>query len=456
MPAPFLASILVLASSLTLFLHAPDEQARPSEACEIPLCTVLLERIEAATRRIDLAVYGLRGQPVLLDALARARARGVRLRVVVDADEKGHNYYADTPALLALAAPYHRSDVADDRRAAAQRARRPFRDHCERPPGFAGPLQCLTYDLGHRCLYARHASREPFVSGGHIMHHKFAVIDDRWVWTGSANLSDSDTGGYSANVAVLVDSPRVASWYAEEFELLYSGRFHHDKPPGGSRTARLADGTLVSGWFSPQDVPLTRAVRPLVQGARRSVDVAAFFLTHRELARDLVDAHLRGVRVRVLLDATGASNEYSKHPILRAAGIPVKIDDHGGKMHAKTLLIDNRVLVAGSMNLTSAGEGGNDENTLIIEQARAVADWTRWFDALWRSTDERWLHDDPDPESADSRGACHDGIDNDHDGLVDEADPGCSALPPPRPARPPHVVVPKPPTGCMAPWERPR
>lgn len=452
--APLFHAAPALASSLTLFLHHPSGEARPAEACEIPLCASLLERVEAADRSVDLAIYGLRGQPTLLEALDRARARGVRVRVVVDADVRGENYYADTPALLGLVAPHHATDVASDRRAAAELRRLDLPDRCERPTGFGGPLQCLAYDLGDRCLYARHASREPIVFAGHIMHHKFAVIDERWVWTGSTNLSDSGTGGYNANLAVLVDSPRVASWYAGEFAELYAGRFHHEKRPGGARTAHLDDGTVVSAWFSPQDAPLTRAVRPLVAGAQRSVDVAAFFLTHRELVRDLVEAHLRGVRVRVLIDATGASNEYSKHPILRAAGIPVKVDDLGGKMHAKTLLVDGRHLVAGSMNLTSAGEGGNDENTLVIEQPAAAAAWGAWFDALWADVDDRWLLADPDPESRDSGASCVDGVDNDHDGLVDRADPGCSSRPPPLPPRPPQEVVRKPVDGCVAPWAR--
>lgn len=450
--ASFLLSSAAAASSLTLLLHDPGAREGPSEGCDVALCTSLLERIEAAERRVDLAVYGLRGQPVLLGALERARARGVSVRVVVDADVHGAHTYDDTAALLALVAPHHATDAASDRRAAAERRRLDLPDRCERPPGFRGPLQCLVYDLGDRCLFARYASREPIVFEGHIMHHKFAVVDERHVWTGSTNLSDSGTGGYNANLAVLVDSPRVAAWYTAEFEELYAGRFHHDKRPGAPRTARLADGTVVSVWFSPQDRPLTRAVRPLVAGARRSVDVAAFFLTHSELARDLIEAHRRGVRIRVLLDATGAANEYSKHEVLRAAGIPVKVDDLGGKMHAKTLLVDGRILVAGSMNLTSAGEGGNDENTLVIEQAAAAADWQRWFEGLWASVDDRWLHAQPDPESRDSRSACRDGMDNDHDGRVDAADPGCSANPPPLPARPPQDVVRKPYGGCVAPW----
>ena len=49
-----------------------------------------------------------------------------------------------------------------------------------------------------------------------------------------------------------------------------------------------------------------------------------FYLTSKELASALIKAHLRGVKVRVINDATSARNEYTKHEALRAAGIDVK------------------------------------------------------------------------------------------------------------------------------------
>ena len=78
-------------------------------------------------------------------------------------------------------------------------------------------LQCLAFDLGGRWLLARHASIDDFVAdqegagGPHrIMHDKFFIIDGRGVWTGSANISGSDTGGYSANLVAAIESAAIA------------------------------------------------------------------------------------------------------------------------------------------------------------------------------------------------------------------------------------------------------
>ena len=207
---------------------------------------------------------------------------------------------------------------------------------------------------------------------------------------------------------------------------MWQGSFHGAKPPSPPQRVQLGD-VHVTGLFSPQDRPIERGVRPLIQNARDRIDVSIFFLTHKLLTADLIAAHRRGVRVRVLLDATAATNGYSKHALLRAAGIPVKVEDFGGKMHAKAAVIDNHTVITGSMNWTSAGEGGNDENTLLLRSPRLATQFAAWFNSLWDRVDERWLHDQPLPEGRFSGTACTDGVDNDFDHAVDGSDTSCAS-----------------------------
>lgn len=430
-------------AQVSLFLQDPRIHPDPGDRCADAHCRALLDSIQQARERIDFAVYGFRDQSAVVDALEAAVARGVEVRGVVDADADGVNYYAST-AEVRRRLPDVRTDELTDRATVANERSWSGRAACERPAGFRGPLQCLGYDLGSACLLAAHASREPIVSTGQILHHKYFVFDGRSVWTGSTNVSDSGTGGYNANLVLHVDDPVVARWYTEEFEQMFvHGRFHADKQARGPYHHTLADGTALSGWFSPSDRPITRGLRPLLQGARESIDVAVFFLTHKHVTADLIAAHRRGVRVRVILDATAATNGYTKHELLRAAGIPVKVETWGGKMHAKAAVIDGRVLVAGSMNWTSAGEGGNDENTLIFRSPRLAGQFTEWFEALWRDLGDGPLQGRPDPEGRASGTACTDGVDNDFDHLADNEDPGCSATPPPLAPLPPHRIVQK-------------
>ena len=43
----------------------------------------------------------------------------------------------------------------------------------------------------------------------------------------------------------------------------------------------------------------------------------------------------------------------------------------------KSAVIDDDILIAGSMNWTSAGERSNDENTMIIRNSALVSEYRR-------------------------------------------------------------------------------
>lgn len=429
---------------IRLVLYEPTGKPAPADDCDNPLCQALVERIDAAERSIDFAIYGMRNQSRVLAALQSAKARGVRIRGVVDRDAEGHNYYSSTDALVEAIGNVQ-SDQRADERLARQRARKGGggAPQCERPPGTQGPVQCLAYDLGDSCLLAAHASHEPLSGSDAIMHDKFFVFDEAWVWTGSTNVSDSCSGGYNANLVVVLHSTALARWYTEEFEQMWKhGRYHSLKHSAGRRRVELGDAE-VELLMSPQDSPIRTGVRPLLKRARKRIDIAVFFLTHKHIAEDLIEAHQRGVEVRVVIDATGARNEYSKHELLRAAGIPVKVENWGGKMHMKSAAIDDEVVIAGSMNWTSAGEYSNDENTLVIHSPALARQYEAFFAGMWQRLPDDLLTTNADPEARYSTTACSDGVDNDYDGKVDADDPGCAADPPPPPPLLPWRIVPK-------------
>jgi phosphatidylserine/phosphatidylglycerophosphate/cardiolipin synthase-like enzyme len=428
--------------SIRLLLNAP-RGVGPQPECTAELCTSLAGLIDGADKTIDFAVYGVRGQPRIVDAMRQAKGRGVLIRGVVDRDADGMNYYADTQAFVE-AMVHVRDDGKVDQRRAKEASRSSYPEpRCERPEGYLGPVQCLAYDLGDKCLLAVHSSRDVLDDGAAIMHNKFFVVDGRVVWTGSTNVSDTCSGGYNANLVTVIESRRLATAYLHELDQMYEdGRFHEDKRSAGPLRVGVGDAE-VELLFSPQDSPIRERVQPLVKGAERSIDVAVFYLTHKRLTADLIDAHLRGVQVRVIIDATAAANGFTKHELLRAVGIPVKVENWGGKMHMKSAVIDGRTVITGSMNWTTAGDDTNDENVVIVHSEALAAQYTEFYEQLWADIDDRWLLANPDPESRDSGTACADGIDNDYDGVVDAQDPGCDEQPPPMPSLPSWQIVDK-------------
>lgn len=333
------------------------------------LTTALTAFLDSARSSIYFGWYDLQDSPELIAALARALARGVLVRGVLDSDAFGRVTASDAELLPVLPI---RMD-GDDR----------------------------------------------------LVHDKYVVVDGEAVWTGSANFTDTDLNAeYNCNVTLLVRSAPVAAAYTHDFEELFAGRFHRIKRPLASRVLpRLPDGTYIEAFFPPADDAVHGAWVRAIDAAAESIDAVAYAATHADIEAALLRAKVRGVGVRLILDATGAASPYSIHRSLRAAGVAVKTENWGGKAHAKLLVADGYTVVLGSQNWTQAGQRDNDENVLYIENRALGAAITTHFEADWWSIPEAYGVIDPPAEGAVSAGSLADMLDNDHDGLTDEGSP---------------------------------
>ena len=336
-----------------------------------------------------------------------------------------HNYYPDTKKLENVLGKDSVTDYVSDK--AYKRPVFKYKTWCDKPEGAEGPLSCSGFDLGDSCILTAQASKESLVNHNRIMHNKFFIFDSKKVYTGSANISDTGIGGYNSNMSALMEHPQVVELFKEEFNQMFEkGLFHTSKKRSRlERDIYVNEDLTYHVYFSPQDKPLIKHVIPLINDAKKEINIGVFYLTSKELTKALIGAKLRGVDVRVIIDATSASNEYTKHEVLRAAGIPLKVETWGGKMHMKSASIDSKYVVTGSMNWTSAGWRMNDENTVIIESIAGAKAFNNYFQSLWDSIDDKWLKFNPLPESIDSTTSCYDGMDNDFDGLADDHDPKC-------------------------------
>ena len=261
------------------------------------------------------------------------------------------------------------------------------------------------------------------------MHNKFFIVDGKYVWTGSANISDTGIGGYNANIVAYINSSYLAKYYTIEFEQMYlDGNYHKNKKKLKKENISISnDDYDILLFFSPQGRGVSKGIIPLIRQANDSIEVSIFFLTHNKISKELVLAYERGVKVRVILDATAASNGYSKHNYLRKHGIEVKVENWGGKMHMKAAVFDKKHIVVGSMNWTKAGEQKNDENTIIIKNSsKHGMQLFSFFEEMWNSIPARWLKEDPFPESKESGTSCYDLIDNDFDKIIDSDEKECS------------------------------
>ena len=337
-----------------------------------PMEQALIGFINGATQTIDCALYGFNRERVR-DALIAAHNRGVTVRVVAD-DEAATGHYSPTyQALTAAGIP-----VVTD----------------------------------------------PYVS--YIQHNKFAVFDRRTVWTGSTNWTDTGFT-YNANSSIVITSVHLALAYTAEFEEMFTdGRFAHQKTDNTQHVFTYTDA-VVELYFSPSDGVESR-VADVISAAQDSLYFAMFYWTSDPLGTLVyTKAVTGGLDVWGVWDAVGAANQYSEDERLCSAGVSLKVENFGGKVHHKFAVLDvngsDPVVILGSYNWTRAGAFDNDENTLIIHNGPIAQAYYQEAQRLYDALSDATICSHHSAESG--LAACGDGLDNDYDGYVDSADRDC-------------------------------
>ncbi|BAH77109.1 phospholipase D family protein [Solidesulfovibrio magneticus] len=123
--------------------------------------------------------------------------------------------------------------------------------------------------------------------------------------------------------------------------------------------------TSVQVYFSPRGGAQDALVATIGQ-AKDSILVQAYSFTSASIAKALVDATKRGVKIEAILDKSQRSERYTGATFLKNEGIPVYIDDKHAIAHNKVMILDGSIVVTGSFNFTKAAEEKNAENLLII------------------------------------------------------------------------------------------
>lgn len=354
--------------SIRMYLTDLTSTLKPNNSCDTQVCHEVLNQINKSNSSIDIALYGWDDNPVIYNALVRAKARGVKIRIVYDTSS--NSYYPKLSNFVKIA-----NEKSTD---------------------------------------------SPKI----LMHNKFMIFDNSSIITGSMNFAKTGFSGFNSNCIFFINSKEIANIYEKEFNQMLQGKFHNSKSQISHTTVVLGD-TKVTPLFSPKDKIITNNVLPLIQNAKKYVYIPTFIITHDELANELINAKKRGVDVKLIIDATNVYSRKSKIKELRSAGVPVKVENYAGKMHSKSIIIDDEYIVAGSMNFTNSGENKNDENVLIIENKILARYYKGFFEYLWKKIPKKYLQHGVRPEGKYSIGSCSDGVDNNYDGNVDNDDIGC-------------------------------
>jgi phosphatidylserine/phosphatidylglycerophosphate/cardiolipin synthase-like enzyme len=268
-----------------------------------------------------------------------------------------------------------------------------------------------------------------------ILHLKTAVIDQRYVWTGSANWTPN---ALDRNVEdmLLMDSTSVAATYlgfldsirpqAEAFQpagqlsaemksdsCVMRDGFMVGLPPTGARTNwnNALDNKPFPSFDSraflqylPDDQYYPALIK-LIREARQSVQLAMFVFTPPKineplkdrLVKTLVEAAQRGVYVQLVLDLSAGEGDALAQAhedwaeALRKQGIDVRLSVPAVSLHAKLVVVDQARVLIGSHNWTEGALSGERiyESTTLLTLPYQDRRWAEYFSNLETVADMR-------------------------------------------------------------------
>jgi phosphatidylserine/phosphatidylglycerophosphate/cardiolipin synthase-like enzyme len=214
-----------------------------------------------------------------------------------------------------------------------------------------------------------------------LMHNKFWIFDQQITWTGSTNITVNGIFKQNNNVLV-VRSPEVAYIFEREFQEMWSGQFGPRAPSTVNNQWAILDGTPLQVLFSAEDHAVNNLIA-LVNDAKVSVRFLAFSFTDYPLAQAMIDRAKAGLDVKGVFETFGSVGTGSELKTFWCAGVPARQDGNPSFLHDKIIIIDNSIVVTGSLNYSSNADDSNEENVVIVDNAEIAALYLQEFDKLW-------------------------------------------------------------------------
>ena len=178
------------------------------------------------------------------------------------------------------------------------------------------------------------------------MHKKCIIIDEELILLGSTNITSTSLKLHS-NLILLCKNQNLAKnliqnkdFKALDFELLSTEN-------NSDRIQEL----IIEG----------------IRSASKCIHLAMFTFTHKRLLQELILAHKRGITLKIYLDkmqSKGCSKQVLK--ALQEHKIQVIHNKSRPLLHHKLCLIDESLLITGSLNWTQAAFKKNKELVLVI------------------------------------------------------------------------------------------
>ena len=233
-----------------------------------------------------------------------------------------------------------------------------------------------------------------------IMHNKFVVIDANsaepnqpWVWTGSTNWTPAQLST-DRNNSIAVQDQSLAKVYTVEFNEMWGSGTQATAKFGSLKTDNTPHylnigGKEVESWFSPTDNVNGRLIAA-IQTADNDLHIATMLLTQSDIGSAIVNQiqakNIGNCTEMIMNEITANTAAQSIYDNIKAViGNRIMIDNTSGIMHHKYAIIDagasqsDPQVFVGSHNWSLSANTENDENTLIVHDARVTNQYYQEF-----------------------------------------------------------------------------
>ncbi|MBU3567182.1 cardiolipin synthase [Polynucleobacter alcilacus] len=213
------------------------------------------------------------------------------------------------------------------------------------------------------------------------LHRKIFVIDSAIVWTGSMNLVDPRTFKQDSGVGEWVDAMvRVEGPVAAQFELTFSfdwsvdnpkiTHFKDHKPPIAPREGGVIAQEFASGPVYRDDILYQVMLSAIVDANEELTITTPYFGPDDGLMQALMATARRGVKVTLIVPKLNDSklvawSSKSYYADLLNSGVLIA-EFHGGLLHTKSLMVDRKAAIFGSVNFDQRSLRLNFEISLIV------------------------------------------------------------------------------------------
>ena len=224
-----------------------------------------------------------------------------------------------------------------------------------------------------------------------LMHNKFVIRDEKFLFTGSVNFTLTGFF-YNYNDALIIKNKKLANEYRNYFfQLIGLNNNHKRYQPHIVKTREVKYKAVFTGQnYSP-----IKEIVEEISSANHSIHFLIFVFSSGKISRSLSQKALEGHLIQGIFD-----NNFENENILRnwkiipfqnlwKNGAKVKYDQEKAKLHHKCMLIAPHTVITGSFNYSKNAEKNNNENFLIIQSPKLYEQYDKYFKKLWKIVPEK-------------------------------------------------------------------